>query len=197
MNCSRAQHLLQLYIDGQLNLRQTRTLERHLLHCETCRSEWMLLEDVVAEVHSLSHVIEPSWLTESIMARVAETTAQPPPELATEPPRPRQQAWQRAPFRLTLQDLVLSSLLATLVVIGFTVFQPGLRDSLAKSMNPLMGTVLADLLFLISPNAGLWGLVAWLLWVGLGITITLVLAGSEVRSQWRQRIRGWLPQGWR
>lgn len=197
MNCSRAQHLLQLYIDGQLSLRQTRTLERHLLHCRACRSEWMLLEDIVAGVHSLSHVTEPSWLTESIMARVAETTAQPPAELAIEPPRPRQRAAQRAPFRLTLQDLILSSLLATLVVIVFTMFQPGLRDTVAKSVNPLLGIVLSDLQFLISPNAGILGLVAWLLWVGLGITITLVLAGSEVRSQWRQRIRGWLPQDWR
>ncbi len=197
MNCSRAQHLLQLYMDGQLNLRQMRILERHLAHCAACRAEWMLLEDVVAEVHSLSHVTEPSWLTERIMTRVAETTAQPPTELAIESPRMRQRTPQRTPFRLTIQDLILSSLLATIVVVGFAIFQPGLRDALGKSVNPLLGTVLADLQFLISPNAGILGLVAWLLWVGLGIIITLVLAGSEVRSQWRQRIRGWLPEGWR
>jgi anti-sigma factor RsiW len=197
MNCSRAQHLLQLYIDGQLNLRQTRALERHLLRCTACRAEWILLEDVVAGVHSLNYVVEPAWLTQSIMERVAETTAQPPAELVIEPPRPRQRVLQRTPFRLTLQDLILSSLLATIVVIGFAIIQPGLRDTLAKSMNPLMGSILSDLQFLISPNAGILGLVAWLLWVGLGISITLVLAGSEVRSQWRQRIRDWLPQGWR
>ena len=194
MNCSRAQHLLDLYIDRQLSLTQTRALERHLARCATCRSEWMLLEDMIADVHSLNTIAEPVWLTESIMARVAATTAPPPQELAIEPRKLRQPTTQRPPFRLTVQDLVLSSLLATLVVIGFVVFQPGLRGALVKSVNPLLGTALEGLQFLISPNAGILGLFVWLLWGLLGISITLVLAGSEIRSNWRRRIRDWLPQ---
>lgn len=197
MTCSRAQQLLQLYLDRQLSLAQTRALERHLARCGDCRSEWMLLEDVAAGVHSLSHVTEPSWLTDAIMVRVAEMTALPPAEPVIEPLKPRQRMAQRAPFRLTLQDLVLSSLLATIVVSGFAFFQPGLRDTLVKSVNPLLGMVLDGVQFLISPNAGIMGLFAWLLWVLLGISITLFLAGSEVRSHWRQRIRNWLPQDWR
>ncbi|HEU5370310.1 MAG TPA: zf-HC2 domain-containing protein [Ktedonobacterales bacterium] len=197
MTCSRAQHLLQLYIDHRLSLAHTRALERHLLHCSTCRAEWMLLEDVLAGIHSLNNIVEPAWLTESIMARVAEMTAQPPAEQSIETRRLRQRTSQRTPFRLTVQDVILSSLLATVVVISFALVQPGLRDMLVKSVNSLLGTVLAGLQFLISPNAGIMGLFVWMLWVFLGICITLVLAGSEVRSHWRQRIRGWLPQGWR
>jgi hypothetical protein len=197
MNCSRAQHLLQLYLDRQLSLRQTRALERHVAHCATCRTEWILLEDILVEVHSLNTIAEPAWLTDAIMTRVAETTAQPPAELAIEPRKARQRSLQRPPFRLTVQDVVLSSLLATIAVICFALFQPGLRDTLAKSVNPLLGMVLADLQFLISPNAGILGMLAWLLWVLLGISITCFLAGSEVRSHWRQRIRNWLAQDWR
>ncbi len=197
MTCSRAQRLLQLYIDHQLGLTQTRALERHLADCADCRAEWMLLEDMVAGIHSLNHVTEPAWLTDAIMARVAATTAQPPAELAVEPYLLRQRAIQRGPFRLTIQDLALSSLLATIVVIGFVLFQPDLRDALVKSVNPLLGAGLEGLQSLVSPNAGIMGLLGWLLWVALGIGITLFLAGSEVRSQWRQRIRGWLPSDWR
>ncbi len=197
MTCSRAQRLLQLYIDQRLSLPRTRALERHLAHCAACRAEWMLLEDVLAGVHSLNNITEPSWLTQAIMARVAEITVQPPEESAADLPQRRQPAAQRAPFRLTLQDLILASTLATIVVISFVLFQPGLRDALVSSVNPLVAEVLARLQFLISPNAGVMGLLVWLLWVGLGIAITLVLAGSEVRSQWRQRIRDWLPQDWR
>ncbi len=197
MTCSRAQRLLQLYIDHQLSLTQTRALERHLARCTDCRAEWILLEDIGVGIHSLNNIVEPAWLTDAIMARVAATTAQPPEELALEPRKLRQRTIQRAPFRLTVQDLALSSMLATIVVVGFVLFQPGLRDALAKSVNPLLGAGLEGLQFLLSPNAGIMGLIVWLLWVAMGIGITVFLAGSEVRSHWRQRIRGWLPDGWR
>lgn len=197
MTCSRAQQLLQLYIDHRLSLSHTRALERHLAHCANCRAEWMLLEDIGAGIHSLNNIVEPAWLTDAIMARVAATTAQPPEELAMEARKLRQRSVQRTSFHLTIQDLALSSLLATIVVSGFVLFQPGLRDALAQSVNPLLGAVLEGIQFLISPNAGIMGLLVWLLWVALGISITLFLAGSEVRSHWRQRIRGWLPEGWR
>jgi hypothetical protein len=157
----------------------------------------MLLEDMLAGVHSLNNIAEPSWLTESIMARIAETTAQPLEKLPIETRQRRQRVIQRTPFRLTMQDLILSSMLATIVVISFALFQPGLREALGNSVNPLVGSLLAGLQFLISPDSGIVGLFVWLLWIALGICITLALAGSEVRSQWRQRIRDRLPQAWR
>ena len=197
MTCSRAQRLLQLYIDHRLGFSQTRSLERHLASCANCRAEWMLLEDIDAGIHSLSSVAEPAWLTDAIMTRVAATTAQPSEELTLEARKLRQRTIQGTSFHLTIQDLALSSILATIVVMGFVLFQPGLRGALAQSVNPLLSTVLQAAQFLISPNAGIFGLIVWLLWVALGISITLFLAGSEVRSHWRQRIRGWLPEGWR
>lgn len=197
MTCSRAQHLLQLYLDHQLSLVRTRALERHLAHCAACRSEWMLLEDILAGVHSLNNITEPSWLTDAIMARVAATTAQPPAELPAGPRKLQQRMSQRTAFRLSVHDLILSSTLATIVVISFVLFQPVLRNALVNGVNPLVGPILAGLQFLISPDAGIMGLFVWLLWVCLGICITLLLAGSEVRSHWRQRIRARLPQGWR
>ncbi|HEY7347710.1 MAG TPA: zf-HC2 domain-containing protein [Ktedonobacterales bacterium] len=197
MICSRAQRLLQLYIDHRLSLSHTRALERHLAHCAACRFEWTQLEDLLADIHSLSNITEPAWLTEAIMARIAETTAQAPEKLPAETRKLRQRASHRAGFRPTMQDLILSSMLATIVVISFVLFQPVLRNGLVKSVNPLVGPVLAGLQFLISPDAGIMGLFVWLLWILLGVCITLVLAGSEVRSHWRQRIRNRLPQGWR
>jgi anti-sigma factor RsiW len=197
MMCSRAQQLLQLYIDHRLGFTQTRALERHLTRCDTCRAEWMLLEDIGNGIHSLNNVTEPVWLTDAIMARVAASTAQPLEELPLEARKLRQHSIQRASFHVTIQDLALSSLLATVVVIGFVLFQPGLREALAQSVNPLLSTVLEGVQFLISSNAGIMSLLVWLLWVALGISITVFLAGSEVRSHWRQRIRGWLPDGWR
>jgi anti-sigma factor RsiW len=194
MTCSQAQYMLQLYIDQRLSLSRTRALERHLSHCSACRSEWMLLEDMIAGVQSLSTITEPTWLTEAIMARVAETTAQPPKELAVELQKPRQRARYRMPFRPSIQDVILSSALATIVVISFVLFQPGLRSALVNSANPLVGSALSGLQSLLSVDAGIMG---WLLWVLLGICITVLLAGSEVRSQWRQRIRDRLPEGWR
>jgi anti-sigma factor RsiW len=196
MTCSRAQHLLQLYLDHRLSLPRTRALERHLNRCTVCRSEWMLLEDMIAGIHSLNAVAEPAWLTEAIMARIAATTAQPPETLSVEACQPRQQTVQRTAFRPTMRDLILSSALATIVVISFVLFQPALRDALVNSVNPLVGPVLAGLQFLISPDAGIMGWFVWLLWVCLGICITLLLAGSEIRSHWRQRLRNWLPQDW-
>ncbi len=197
MTCSRAQRLLQLYLDQRLSLPRMRALERHLTHCATCRAEWMLLEDILAGIHSLHNIADPPWLTEAIMARVAETTARPPEEPDIELPKLRQPPSHRTPFRPTMQDLILSSMLATIVVISFVLFQPELRNILVNSVNPLLGPVLAGLQVLISPNAGIIGLLVWLLWICLGIGITLILAGSEVRSHWRQRIRERLPQDWR
>jgi len=197
MTCSRAQNLLQLYIDQRLSLPRTRALERHLAQCPTCRSEWMLLEDVVAEVHSLSNVVEPPWLADAIMTSIAQTTAQAPSELPAAPHQRRRRASERGPFRPAARDLILSSLLATIVVLSFIFVQPALRNALVSSINPLVGTALTWLQFLLSPDGGLIGWFVWMLWMVLGICITLLLAGSEARSLWRQRIRGWLPQDWR
>lgn len=198
MTCSRAQEWMQLYLDKRLSLTRIRALERHMERCEQCRAEWMLLEDVAAGVHSLEHIIEPAGLTETVMARIAAVTAQPPLETPAALQRQKQRALRVAPFHLAAWDVLLSTILATLVVLGFVLAQPTLRDTLGALVNPAIAASLGVFQALFSPNDGLvpfW--LVWALWVGLGIAITLLVAGSEIRSLWRQRIRERLPQTWR
>ena len=198
MTCSRAQEWMQLYLDKRLSLTRIRALERHMERCEQCRAEWMLLEDVAAGVHSLEHIIEPAELTEAVMTRIAAVTAQPPLETPAALQRQKQRVVRVAPFHLAAWDILLSTILATLVVLGFVLAQPVLRDTLGTLVNPAIAASLGVFQALFSPNDGLvpfW--LVWALWVGLGIAITLLVAGSEIRSLWRQRIRERLPQTWR
>ncbi len=198
MTCARAQDLMQLYIDKRLSLGRTRALERHLAHCQNCRAELMLLEDVSEGIHSLAHISEPVWLTDAVMSRIAATTAaQPLGETPTQPSGQRQRVARTVPFRLSGKDLALSFLLATLALLSFMLAVPVLRTALGTLVNPLAAVLLNGLLILFSPDAGVLGLVAWALWIVLGIGITLLVAGSEIRSLWRQRIRAWLPDAWR
>jgi len=194
MTCTRAQNLMQLYIDKRLSLGRTRSLERHLAHCHACRAELMLLEDVSAGIHSLVHISEPDWLTEAVMARIAATTAQPPQEaILARSHAQRPHSRLVLPFRLSGRDIALASLLATLAMLSFMLAVPVLRTALGGLVNPLAAILLNGLLLLFSPDAGVLGLLSWVLWILLGICITLFVAGSEIRSLWRQRIRAWLP----
>jgi anti-sigma factor RsiW len=198
MTCTQAQDLIQLYVDKRLNLARTRSLERHLAHCQNCRAELMLLEDISEGIHSLAHVSEPDWLADAVMARIAATTAaQPPLETSRQLYGQKQRAPRTVPFRLSGKDIALSCLLATLALLSFILAVPALRNALGALVNPLAALLLNGLMLLFSPDAGLLGLVAWALWIVLGIGITWLVAGSEIRSLWRQRIRAWLPEAWR
>jgi anti-sigma factor RsiW len=196
--CTQAQEWMQLYLDHRLSLARIRALERHMEGCKQCRAEWMLLEDVVAGVHSLGHIVEPAGLTDAVMARIAAATAQPPVETPTAFQRPKQRPLRAAPFHLAARDVILSTILATLVVLTFVLAQPTLRNAVGTQVNPAIAAGLSLFQALFSPNDGLvpfW--LGWALWVALGIAITLFVAGSEIRSLWRQRIRERLPQPWR
>jgi anti-sigma factor RsiW len=197
-NCSQAQEWMQLYLDHRLSLARIRALEHHMERCKQCRAEWMLLEDVAAGIYSLEHIIEPSGLTDAIMARIAAATAQPPEETSAALQRQKQRPLRAAPFHLAARDVILSTILATLVVLSFVLAQPTLRDALGVQVNPAIAAGLSVFQALFSSNNGLvpfW--LGWALWVALGVGITLFVAGSEIRSLWRQRIRERLPQTWR
>ena len=77
MRCTKATYQLQLYIDHQLTLRQTRVLEAHIASCSSCRAELNLLEEVSCGLNTLKFVSEPANMHEEIMQRVALTTAEP------------------------------------------------------------------------------------------------------------------------
>lgn len=196
--CSQAQEWMQLYLDHRLGLARIRALERHMERCKHCRAEWILLEDVVAGVHSLEHIIEPAGLTDAVMTRIAAATAQPPVEIPGALQRHKQPPLRAALSHLAARDVILSTILATLVVLSFVLAQPTLRATLGTLANPAITTGLSVFEALFSSNDGL--VPFWLVWalsVALGIGITLFVAGSEVRSLWRQRIRERLPQTWR
>jgi anti-sigma factor RsiW len=194
MTCARTQQLLQLYLDGRLTLSRARALERHLAACPLCRAELAALEEVVTAVQSLGHVTEPAWLGEAIMQRVASATAQPPRDL---PAGVQENLGQMlgSPFsRLTRRDVFLAFALATLVMSGFILLSPALRSALLNDTNPMVAPLLQTLQTLFSLHGGVVILMGWGLGIALGIWITLVLAGNEIRTFWRQRQRERLPQ---
>jgi hypothetical protein len=196
MTCARTHLLLQLYLDGRLSLGRARALERHLASCSACRAELVALEEVVAGVHSLGRVTEPAWLNKAIMQRIASATAQPPRELPSGL-QENSSRMQGSPFsRLTRRDVFLALVLATLVMSGFILFQPTLRDALLVDTNPLVGSLLQTLQSLFSLHGGIMVLMGWGLGMILGIWITLALAGNEIRTVWRQRLRERIPQHW-
>lgn len=194
MTCARAQLLLQVYLDGRLSLSRTRALERHLGACPLCRSEWAALEEVVSGVQSLGHVTEPAWLGEAIMQRIASTTAQPPRELPTGVQESLDPLLHSPFSRLTRRDVLLAFALATLVMSGFILLQPALRDALLVDTNPMVAPLLQTLQALFSLHGGVIVFMGWGLGIALGIWITLALAGNEIRAFWRQRLRERLPQ---
>ena len=139
---------------------------------------------------------EETALGEAIMQRVASTTAQPPHEL----PAGVQEnlgPLLHSPFsRLTRCDLLLAFELETLVIPGFILLQPALRDALLVDTNPMVAPLLQTLQILFSLHGGVIILMGWGLGIALGIWITLALAGNEIRAFWRQRLRERLPQNW-
>src|SRR6185437_10066069 len=58
MRCSKAVHQIQLYIDHQLTLRQTRVLEAHVAACSSCREELVLLEAVSCGLATLISLLQ-------------------------------------------------------------------------------------------------------------------------------------------
>jgi hypothetical protein len=130
------------------------------------------------------------------MQRIASATAQPPREL---PAWAQEHAnWTpRSLFsRLTRRDVLLAFALATLVMMSFILLQPGLRSDLLADTNPLLSPLLHTLQMVFSLHGGVVVLMGWGLGVALGVWITLLLAGSELRTFWRRRVRERLPQHW-
>ncbi len=78
MHCSKARHLLQLYIDKRLPYDQMRSLEAHIATCSSCRDELYQLEMIALDLHHIEQVPEPSDLMANIMQRVALTPRQRP-----------------------------------------------------------------------------------------------------------------------
>jgi anti-sigma factor RsiW len=188
MTCSRAAQLLQLYIDRRLTMRKMRELEYHLSQCSACRCELHLLETMDVALRQLEPVAEPANLTEVIMQRVALS----PRSSDARSRREVAYAW----FHISLSELLSVVLLATIATLGVILGQPSLRsvlpfanghDQLSRFFIGLWGSLMGGM------SSSTLMLVFWICGTFLGIWITLILAGSEVRTQWLKAVMDRLP----
>jgi predicted anti-sigma-YlaC factor YlaD len=188
MRCSRAVQQLQLYIDRQLPLHKIRELEIHLSSCPACRNELFLLEQIEQALNSIEAVAEPSDLTLNIMRRVALS--------AKQEQKVSHEEKSFTLFRPSLSELLAAVLLATVATFGIILGQPSLRallplanghDGLSLALMTAWTNILATM------NINTLMLVFWVFGTILGIWITLILAGSEVRTIWFKAIQHRLP----
>lgn len=189
MRCTKAAYQLQLYIDHQLTLRQTRVLEAHIAACPACHAELNFLEEVSCGLHALRVVTEPANMHEQIMHKVALTTAR-KQQLLHE-----KQGTSFKLFRPSLGEILAASVLATIATLAILLRQTSLSTLLpvANGHDPfsLFYTQVSHMLTSIDANT--LSLALWILGTLLGVCITLLVAGSEMRAQWLKAMMERLP----
>lgn len=191
MRCTQAIEQLQLYLDHQLTLRQTRVLEAHVAVCPSCRAELAALEDTISHLHTLKFVAEPADMHAMIMQKVALNA------------RRQQQVQhltqaQRAPFSLlrpSFAEMLVAALLATVATLAILLQQPSLRVLLpvGNGHDPLSRITMQVVHMLTSFDANTLILALWVVGTILGVCITLAVAGNEMRSQWLKAVVERLP----
>jgi len=182
MRCAEAVHQLQLYIDNQLTVKQTRTLEAHVAGCAACQRELALLEEVAQSVHHLKYVAEPEDLAAHIMQRVALDSR-------------RRSTPRFSLLRLSLLELLTAISLATIATIGSILAQPSVRRLLpfANGHDAFSLAFMNTLQALAAINTHTLILACWVIGTVLGVCITLALAGDEVRDAWFKAVLERLP----
>lgn len=189
MRCSRAVHLLQLYVDRRLSLDTMRVLEVHLSDCDACRRELFLLETMEQALNGIETVAEPPDLTVNIMRRVALSTKQ------------REESSRLATdssfilFRPSLMELLAVVGLATFAMLGVILGEPSLRAMLpiANGRDWLSLFFIEVWNSLLSVNSSTLMLAFYLLGTVLGVWITLLVAGNEMRRNWFKAMTDRLP----
>ena len=182
MRCGEAARQLQLYIDRRLTVEQVRVLEAHIADCRACQRDLYLLEEVATFVRDVVPIAEPVDLTVRIMRQVAIT-----------PQRPKER--QFVLWRPSLAELLAVVLLATISTLGIMWQQPSLRAALpfANGHDSFSLAFLNLLHSLSDGNTVLLLLALWVVGAALGVCITLILAGSELRAQWFKAMLERLP----
>ncbi|HEX7737722.1 MAG TPA: zf-HC2 domain-containing protein [Ktedonobacteraceae bacterium] len=189
MRCTKAIHQLQLYLDHQLTLRQTRVLEAHIASCSSCREELTFLEAVSCGLDSLRIVPEPTDMHEQIMHKVAQTTAR-NQQLLRE-----KQATSFKLFRPSLGELLAAALLATVTTLLTLLQLPFMKplSNLAPGHDPFSVFITHILSTLTSIDPNTLSLILWIAGTVLGVLITLMVAGNEMRTQWLKAMMQRLP----
>lgn len=70
--CNNIQEKLTYYLEGLLDKKEEKAVDRHLGSCERCADELKSLKSAMAAVGSLDEVEPPPWLTAKIMSRINE-----------------------------------------------------------------------------------------------------------------------------
>jgi predicted anti-sigma-YlaC factor YlaD len=181
MRCSEATRHLQLYIDSQLTLDQVRVLEAHLALCPACRNECLFLEEVTSTLGALKSVAEPADLTVHIMQRVAMSS--------------QRNNKRYSLLRPSLLEWLVVVVLATITTLGAILEQPSLRGALpfVNGHGSLSQTFSNTLNLLMTGNAGSLTLALWVGGTLIGVCITLVLVGNEIRTAWFKAMLERLP----
>ncbi len=182
MRCSMAHQLLQLYIDRQLTLDQIRMLESHVANCISCEREFYLLETIAQDIRGLEMVSEPSDLTLNIMQRIALSVQQ-------------EQKPRYALLRPSLAEALVVVCLSTVAMLGVILGQPSLRVMLpiANGHDILSQAFLNFVHLFIDVNSEMLMVIFWIVGTLLGIWITLLFAGAEMRSEWLKAMMDRLP----
>ena len=182
MRCAEAVQLLQLYLDSRLTVKQTRALEAHVAGCAACQRELALLEEVAQSIHHLKLVAEPEDLAVRIMQHVALDSRQ-------------RSAPRFSLLRLSLLELLTAVLLATIATIGSILAQPSVRRLLpfANGHDAFSLAFMNTLQVLATINTHTLILACWVIGTILGVCITLLLAGDEMRAEWFKAVIERLP----
>jgi Putative zinc-finger len=184
MRCKEASQQLQLYLDNRLTVQQVRILEAHLFSCNACREELIMLESVIKDLEACKVVAEPENLNKSIMRRVSLVAGQ------QAPTPPKFSLW-----RPSLLEILVAAALATIATIGTILQQPAIRSLLpfANGHDWFSLTFINLLHTLISVDSTALILALWIAGIVLGVGITVIVAGSEMRTQWFKAMIERLP----
>ncbi len=188
MKCSKATRMLQLYVDQQLSLTQIRMLETHIYDCQVCREELSFLEEVHRSLNTMQLVAEPADLEMHIMRRVASS-----------PRQSIQQTREQQPFMLfrpSIFEILAAIVLATVAMLGIALEQPAIRAIVLPTMDghSFLSIFLSALWSSLgSANSGTLMLGLWIGGTLLGVWITLMVAGSDIRNAWFRAVVDRLP----
>jgi hypothetical protein len=204
MHCVQATKKIHLYIDNRLSLNEVRSLEAHLASCSSCCQELMVLEEVSGALVGSASVMEPADLTANVMRRVALDVEAREQRAREEQVRRQQTARQEillfaqqsfALFRLSLQELLVVLLLASVTTLGIILTLPAVRSTLPFTSGnaPISRAIFSVIHVLSSMNSGTLTWMFWILGTLIGVSITLALAGNEMRSSWLKAMTDRLP----
>lgn len=194
MRCSKATHMLQLYIDKKLSLEQIRALETHLTTCPACCEELSVLEEIDVALKSMEMVVEPADLTMNVMKRVALSTQAQPSRRQTVKLTATREEKQLFTFRPSLMEWLTAIALATVTMLVLAIGWPAMNTVLHVGGHASIFSVFQSLWSLLTAvNSDTLMTLLWILGTILGIWITLFVAGADMRNQWFKAVMDRLP----